>query len=68
MHATKCPPRDQLKEYLGGRLDDEDSDVVQLHLENCSRCEQTATEIDTEPDSLVELLQSSPSPAPQQLR
>ena len=62
MHATKCPPRNRLQEYLAGKLDDEESDLLERHLSDCTRCEKTASEIDTDADSLVELLQSGPSP------
>ena len=66
MHTTKCPPRNRLKDYLAGKLDHEDSDVLERHLSSCDHCERAASEIDNEPDSMVELLQSNPLPTPPQ--
>ncbi len=67
MQATKCPstncppqncpPRNRLKDYLAGKLDLENSELLERHLLECSECEQTASDIDREPDTLVELLQ-----------
>ncbi|MEZ6149386.1 MAG: protein kinase [Pirellulaceae bacterium] len=63
MQATQCPPRNRLKDYLAGKLDDDDSEVLERHLLECSDCELAASEIDNEPDTLVELLQLGPAPA-----
>ena len=62
MQATKCPPPNRLKDYLAGKLDDEDSGKLERHLLECSECEQAASEIDNDPDTLVELLQLGPVP------
>ncbi len=62
MQATKCPPRNRLKDYLAGKLDEPDSAVLERHLLECSECEQAASEIDHDPDTLVELLQLGPGP------
>lgn len=63
MQATQCPPRHRLKDYLAGKLEHDDSDVLERHLLECSECEQVAAEIDKDPDTLVELLQFGPVPA-----
>lgn len=60
MQATQCPPQNRLKDYLAGKLDDEDSDVLGHHLSQCTECEQQAAKFECEPDSLVELLQIAP--------
>ncbi len=65
MHATQCPPRNRLKDYLAGKLDQQGSDLLEQHLLACIQCEQTASEIDHDPDTLVELLQSHPEPSQQ---
>ena len=57
MNATQCPPRHSLRDYLAGKLGPHDSDVLERHLLTCHQCEQTAAELDHEPDTLVELLQ-----------
>ncbi|WP_436716171.1 hypothetical protein U8335_00540 [Roseiconus lacunae] len=56
MQTTLCPPPDQLRDYLSGKLDATSSDSVAQHLQDCER---TATELETEPDTLVELLQAN---------
>ena len=63
MQATKCPPRNRLKAYLAGRLDEQDSDVLERHLLECIECEQAASALDHDPDTLVELLQLGPTPS-----
>ncbi|WP_149499180.1 protein kinase domain-containing protein [Roseiconus lacunae] len=59
MQTTLCPPPDQLRDYLSGKLDATSSDSVAQHLQDCEDCERTATELETEPDTLVELLQAN---------
>ncbi len=63
MQASKCPPRNRLKAYLAGRLDEQDSDVLERHLLECIECEQAASALDHDPDTLVELLQLGPTPS-----
>lgn len=63
MLATQCPPRNQLRDFLDGKLHEEDSNVMAEHLESCAVCEQVASDLDLDPDSLVEALKS-----PQELR
>lgn len=55
---TTCPPPNRLREYLSGKLDSASSSDLAQHLQDCARCEQTATQMELEPDTLVELLQS----------
>lgn len=62
MQATACPPTPKLRAYLLGKLDLESSEVLASHLTICSECERTLTDLEQEPDSLVELLQARPTP------
>lgn len=62
MHATACPPTPKLRAYLSGKLDLESSEVLASHLTICADCERTLTDLEQEPDSLVELLQAVPTP------
>ena len=62
MHATACPPTPKLRAYLSGKLDLESSEVLASHLTICADCERTLTDLEQEPDSLVELLQAGPTP------
>ncbi|MEO8270641.1 MAG: zf-HC2 domain-containing protein [Aureliella sp.] len=61
--TPKCPPRNRLIDYLAGKLEDDDSDILELHLLECSECEEAASQIDNDPDTLIELLQLGPAPA-----
>ena len=48
-----CPDRDELAEYIAGKLPDEASDSLAEHLESCPECQaELATLPDTE-DTLV---------------
>ncbi|MCA9135631.1 MAG: protein kinase [Planctomycetales bacterium] len=58
MQTTLCPPPEQLKDYLSGKLDADSSENLARHLQDCVTCERTATELELEPDTLIELLQS----------
>jgi serine/threonine protein kinase len=63
MQTVACPPTEQLKAYLSGKLDESASDVLAQHLLDCQACERTAVELEQEPDTLVELLQEDTSAA-----
>ncbi len=63
MQTVTCPPPERLKAYLAGKLDDDASDVLAMHLLDCADCGQTATNLECEPDTLIELLQAD-VPAP----
>lgn len=62
MPPIECPPRETLKNWLHGKLGDNDSSVLERHMIECQRCEQTATDLEHEPDTMVDLLQSQPIP------
>lgn len=66
MPDDSCPPLEQLRDYLSGRLLAGDLDLLENHLQHCDACEQAATEIDNKPDTLVELLQSESPPTAEQ--
>ena len=61
MQATMCPPKSALADYLAGKLPNEDSDVVEWHLEQCPECEQAATELEDHSDSMIATLKSTPA-------
>ncbi len=63
MQTVACPPTEQLKAYLSGKLDESASGVLAQHLLDCQACERTAVELEQEPDTLVELLQEDTSAA-----
>ena len=53
----QCPERDQLVDYLLGRLPSEDSSFCEAHLAECNPCEQTIRSLDVS-DTLSELAQN----------
>ncbi|MHC4180291.1 MAG: serine/threonine-protein kinase, partial [Planctomycetota bacterium] len=53
MSATTCPSRDELFDYVVGRLSDEDSDGVSEHLELCESCQAGLATFDDADDTLV---------------
>jgi serine/threonine protein kinase len=63
MQTMTCPTSEQLKAYLSGKVDDDSAVTLAQHLLDCPACESTAVELEKEPDTLVELLQTEkPSP------
>jgi len=59
MNATSCPSRDELADYLLGKLSDATIQAVEDHLANCPDCEETVASLDTATDSVVAALQQS---------
>ncbi len=57
MQTVACPPSEQLKAYLSGKLDESTSDLMTHHLHECEDCQRTAVRFELEPDTLVGLLQ-----------
>lgn len=53
MPSAKCFDAPTLKDYLLGKLSDEQSDVVAAHLEACLNCEATVAELDRASDTLT---------------
>lgn len=56
MTTQQCLSRGQLKEYLSGWSDTESSAWIERHLAECGTCEQTVVALESEPDTLLELL------------
>ncbi len=56
---ANCPDPKQLKSLSLGQLDEEQSDVLILHLESCKSCQQEIAQIDSSEDSLIAQLKSS---------
>ena len=52
-NATCFEPR-MLKDYLLGKLPDEQSDVISAHLEACLSCEATVAQLDRASDTLTD--------------
>ena len=53
MPSANCFDSPTLKDYLLGKLSDEQSDVVSSHLEACLNCEATVAELDRASDTLT---------------
>lgn len=53
MPSANCFDALTLKDYLLGKLSDEQSDVVAAHLEACLNCEATVAELDRASDTLT---------------
>lgn len=53
MPSANCFDAPTLKDYLLGRLSDEQSDVVAAHLEACLSCEATVSQLDRASDTLT---------------
>ena len=53
MPSANCFDAPTLKDYLLGKLSDEQSDVVAAHLEACLNCEATVAELDRASDTLT---------------
>lgn len=63
MVATHCPDRNYIQEYLSGRLANANAAELEQHLDACATCERVLEELETEPDSLVDVLQRWPAAA-----
>ena len=53
MPSANCFDAPTLKNYLLGKLSDDQSDVVAMHLEACLNCEATVAELDRASDTLT---------------
>ncbi len=53
MATTPCPDRDQLLDYLLGKLPDDISDRIAAHLDECPTCESAAETLDQVSDTMV---------------
>ncbi|MEM7476379.1 MAG: protein kinase [Planctomycetota bacterium] len=61
MKMPECLPRNELKQYLAGWSDSEQSDLIEAHLADCETCEQTMVDLESNPETLVEFLGHRPS-------
>lgn len=68
MQDELCPTQHKLRSYLSGRLETDDLDKLEAHLQSCLACEQAATAIENEPDTFVDLLQNESPPIPESSR
>ena len=53
MPSANCFDAATLRDYLLGKLSDEQSDVVAAHLEACLNCEATVSQLDRASDTLT---------------
>lgn len=53
MTAATCLPRETLKQYLVGDVEESQSEVIELHLASCPTCEQTVVELEANPETLL---------------
>ena len=51
--TTQCPTKNQLKRLSGGQLNEEDSDVLLLHLQACDDCQAEIRTLDHEDDTFI---------------
>lgn len=59
-----CLTREEIADYVQGRLPEPESESAESHLENCPKCQQTAEQLDAHSDSLLRHLKVAPEPAP----
>jgi serine/threonine protein kinase/WD40 repeat protein len=57
MPTSPCPDRDQLLDYLLGKLPDDASEQIAAHLDECPPCEAAAETLDRVSDTLVSQLE-----------
>ncbi len=55
----QCLPRQTLKSYLDGSTSDEQSRTIEDHLSSCSECERTIVELESDPDTFVDLMRGN---------
>jgi len=53
-----CPDHETLANYLGGWVDDDQSCLIEQHLESCEVCQATIARVESEPESLLDSVQS----------
>ena len=58
MPIAECPDREQLSDFLLGKLPENDASDVIEHIEACPQCEETVQALETEIDPLVAALQA----------
>jgi serine/threonine protein kinase len=56
MKTSNCMPRETLKQYLAGWIDESRTSEIEQHLAACEACEQTVLELEQDPDTFCELL------------
>ena len=53
MAAATCLPRETLKQYLVGDVEDSQTEAIESHLASCPVCEQTVVELESNPETLL---------------
>ena len=53
MAAASCLPRETLKQYLVGDVEESQTEAIESHLASCPECEQTVVDLEANPDTLM---------------
>ena len=64
MPTATCPDRQQLSDYLVGKLPDDASDALASHLESCPECQAGLATLADADDTLVARLRGPVAPDP----
>ncbi len=59
MPSVECPKRDELLDYLAGKMPDDASDSVAEHLESCTECQAELATLSDVEDTLVARLRGA---------
>ena len=63
MTKSNCLPRNRLKEYLNGWISTELQSEIESHLQECPECEKTIVDLESDPDTLLEVLHTPVNPS-----
>lgn len=63
---TTCYSREQLEGYLSGELADPLSDQIEVHVADCSTCEDTLSELDASDNTLIRTLRLKSGATPKE--
>ena len=66
MSKPACPTHDELLSYVVGRLPDDSADAVAVHVDACSDCQMTLSDVNDDEDTLVVGLRESAADNPYQ--
>ena len=61
MSGIGCPTREELTSYALGKISEADGDAISRHLETCTQCDATLSELEASTDRLIDLCRQ---PAP----
>jgi formylglycine-generating enzyme required for sulfatase activity/tRNA A-37 threonylcarbamoyl transferase component Bud32 len=64
MNVCTCPEREQLRDYVLGKLDAVHHQAIEEHLDECSSCEQLVERLEGSSDAVLEHLHQPRTPVP----